>query len=1082
VRPLAELLAELAALDVKLLAEGERLRINAPRGALAPALEAELRARKGELLAALGDGWRGQARLAPVHQAHLAPGPRDGELALSCAQERLLALAALAPQSNAYNIAAAFRLVGKLDVAALERSLAAVEERHEVLRTAYSSGPCIAPAAPGTLPITDWSGLPEARRGARAAEEVACFARRPFDLARGPVWRCTLLRLAERDHVLALAVHHVAFDGQSKDVLLADIAALYAAFARGEPADLAPLPVQYVDFAAWQRRWLEGDGARRQLAYWEAQLGGGLGELVLPADRARARHAGARGPAASHARFELPPALAARLSALSREQDASLFHTLLAGFHALLFAYTAQEDQVLCSPVAGRGPRELEGLIGCFNNLVAIRSDLSRDPSFRALLGRVRSASLAAYENQDLPFQRVAELPCLARTPLARALFSLRYDPRQTLQLAGLESTPFTLRKETPDFDLAMYVEVRRDGLGGILEYDTRLFEESTVSGLLARYRELLERAVDGPDRPLSELAPLCVEPARVARLLEAHAQVQEAVVVGRGRAHPGVAYVVPSQEDVPSADALREHAAQRLPHYAVPAAFVPLDALPRTPDGGVDRAALAGPRRGEHPIRFAPAEDRPTRSRVPPRTALEKALAELWTEVLWLDREVGIEDDFFELGGHSLLAAALFAKIEERLGRPLPIGALRELGTVARLAGFLERAEEERAVASPGARAPAGAASGLAPEILRGLVAHTTGWKGERAGPEALVFGLNTRGSRQPLFWCCQGLNEFTQLSEHLGEDQPLYAMRSGHRVMQKTPENIAALAAHYAGEIRAVQARGPYLLGGNCQAGAIALQIARRMRAEGREVTLLCMMEKFVPDDYAGRVAFLFANPGARSPYRYFRDPALGWRKYYTGGFALHRLRGDHGQLFREPNVQVLAAELTAAIAAAQRAPQEPRASDEPPAARWQMLPERAYRARIGALARVPLRVPAGAPLALRVRVQNQSPETWAPTERSGIVLANRWLDGAGRTARWLDGQARLAAALGPGQSVELRLEMAAPGEPGDHVLELDMVDEGVAWFGEKGSAVQHVPVVVQVPRPSLLRRLAGRFSGAR
>src|SRR5690606_8192056 len=318
----------------------------------------------------------------------IVPVPRDqAELPLSFSQQRLWFLYRLEPESTAYNISGAVRLRGTLDTDALERSFSEVVRRHESLRTTFheiDGRPVqrIHAPTPFALPVTDLSGLPSEEREAEARRRAAEEAGRPFDLEQGPLFRAALLRLAEDEHVLLLGMHHIVSDGWSFGVLTRELGTLYRAFTSGEPSPLEDFEVQYADFAAWQRGWLQGRTLQRQIDYWVRQLDG-LATLQLPTDRPRPPVQTYNGDAVA---LSLPTELARALGRLSRQESASLFMTLLAAFKVLLARYSAQDDIVVGSPIAGRNRAEIEHLIGFFLNSLVLRTDLSGEPSFRELL------------------------------------------------------------------------------------------------------------------------------------------------------------------------------------------------------------------------------------------------------------------------------------------------------------------------------------------------------------------------------------------------------------------------------------------------------------------------------------------------------------------------------------------------------------------------------------------------------------------------------------------------------------------------------------------------------------------------
>ncbi|HEX8349346.1 MAG TPA: condensation domain-containing protein, partial [Hymenobacter sp.] len=341
----------------------------------------------------------------------LLPVSREGELLLSFAQARLWFLEQLEPGSGAYNIPAAVRLTGSLDVATLEQSLNEIVQRHEALRTTFRmvSGETIqviAPVKALTLQLVDLRDLPEATQEASVERLATESAQQPFDLAIGPLLRAKLLHLNEAEHVLLLTMHHIVSDGWSMGVMIRELAALYEAFSTGKPSPLPQLPIQYADFAHWQRQWLQGEVLAAQLSYWQQQLAGAQTVLELPTDRPRPTVQTFRGATQFLA---LPEPLSQKLKSLSQRSGVTLFMTILAAFQTLLYRYTGQEDICIGSPIANRNRSETEGLIGFFVNTLVLRTDMSENPSFQELLGRVREVALGAYAHQDLPFEQLVE-------------------------------------------------------------------------------------------------------------------------------------------------------------------------------------------------------------------------------------------------------------------------------------------------------------------------------------------------------------------------------------------------------------------------------------------------------------------------------------------------------------------------------------------------------------------------------------------------------------------------------------------------------------------------------------------------
>jgi amino acid adenylation domain-containing protein/non-ribosomal peptide synthase protein (TIGR01720 family) len=445
---------------------------------------------------------------------------RDGALQLSFAQQRLWFLDQWEPESPFYNIFAPVRLKGQLNGRALERTLSEIVRRHEILRTTFSAVEgrpiqVIAPAGSISLPMIDLSELPPPLREAEAQRVAAAEARRPFDLAKGPLLRSLLLRLDEDEQVALLTMHHIVSDGWSAGILIREVAALYAAFLQGQPSPLAELSVQYADFAEWQRKWLQGEVLEKQLSYWKRKLGGALPVLQLPTDRPRPVVQRFRG---AHESLALSADLSAAIRAMSQREGVTLFMTLLAAFKTLLYRYSGQDDIIVGSPIANRNRSEIEELVGFFVNTLVLRTDLSGNPSFRKLLDRVREVALEASTHQDLPFEKlVDELRLerdLSRTPLFQVVFVLQNAPRQALELPGLTITPLQVEGETAKFDLILGITDAEQGLMVQVEYNTDLFNEDSITRMLGHYQTLLEGIVTNPDQCLSNL-PLLTEAER---------------------------------------------------------------------------------------------------------------------------------------------------------------------------------------------------------------------------------------------------------------------------------------------------------------------------------------------------------------------------------------------------------------------------------------------------------------------------------------------------------------------------------------------------------------------------------------
>jgi len=459
----------------------------------------------------------------------IVPLARDGALPpLSFSQQRLWFLDQLEPGSSAYNLAGALRLAGPLDAAALGRVLDEIVRRHESLRTTFADvegTPAQVAAAPALfpLPAVDLTGLPPGAREAEAARVAAAEAGRPFDLHRGPLLRMTLLRLGDGEHALVTVMHHIVSDGWSLGVLARELGALYRAFAAGEPSPLPELPVQYADFAAWQRRWLDGPALEAQLAWWTRHLAGAPPVLELPLDRPHPPVWSHRGGGVS---LPLGRGLEEGLEAAARRLAVTPFMVLFGGFAALLSRYGGQTDLVVGTPIANRGRAELEDLIGFFVNTLALRVDLAGDPSFDEIAGRVREVALGAYAHQEIPFERLVEElrpdRDLSHSPVFQVTLALQNLPASSLDLAGLTLSPLELDAGRAQFDLSLSLLPQPDegGLLARLDYAADLFDAATVQRLLGNFQRFLEGVAADSSLPLSEL-PLMGEEERRQVLTE---------------------------------------------------------------------------------------------------------------------------------------------------------------------------------------------------------------------------------------------------------------------------------------------------------------------------------------------------------------------------------------------------------------------------------------------------------------------------------------------------------------------------------------------------------------------------------
>jgi amino acid adenylation domain-containing protein len=501
---------------------------------------------------------------------------------LSFYQQGLWVLSQLMPGTSLYHVPKVVRLAGKLDVAALKRTLDYLVERHESLRTSFATTDgvpmqVVSKRLELELPIVALSELGEPERESETQRLLREEVRRPFDLVQGPLIRALLLRLGEQEHILLITLHHIITDGWSIGVMHREFMALYEAFASGQPSPLPELKIQYPDYAVWHRQWFKGEVYESQLAYWKNQFKTLPPALELPTDHARPliqAHKAFRG---SKRKLTLSRELTQKLRELCQKEESTLFMALLAAYQVLLHRYSGEEDIVVGSPIAGRCLAETEGLIGLFVNALALRVDLSGNPSFRELLARVKEVALGAYAHQDLPFETlVKELQpdrTLARNPLFQVMFVLQSEPIPTLELPGLTVSQVQVDNVVANFDLTLDAIERNDQLECLFESNADLFDDDRITRLLGHFQNLLEGIVAKPQTRLSDL-PLLSESERHQLLVEwndtrsdypAQSSVQ-ALFEEQARAMPEATALMFGDETVSYAELNRR--ANQMAHY----------------------------------------------------------------------------------------------------------------------------------------------------------------------------------------------------------------------------------------------------------------------------------------------------------------------------------------------------------------------------------------------------------------------------------------------------------------------------------------------------------------------------------
>ena len=498
-----ELLALLNKQGITLSVEGSDLRISAPKGSLTEEFRQQLVSHKAELvtlLAGVGD----QSKAPDASSIE----PADGEPVLSFAQERLWFLDQLDPGSTLYNIPTAVRLDGQINLQALQRSINGMVQRHATLRTSYSTEnrePVIRVEndCKVAVQIADLQD--------RSEEQLQLILTRlcnqPFELDKAPLLRAHVMRTGEATHILLLVVHHIASDGWSLGIFMRELAAMYAAAVNNEAPKLPALPVQYSDYAAWQRRTLTGAELERELDYWRTRLAGAPAMLELPADRPRPATPSQKGAWETEL---FPRALLDALEKLARDNGSTLYMVLLTAFNALLYRYTRQQDLVVGTPVAGRLHTETEALIGLFVNSVVIRSELDDELSFIDLLQQIQDTSLDALAHQALPFEKLVEELQPERdasySPIFQVLFNLQSREQELVNFAGLHVSPVIADPGTAKFDLNVLMEDKADGLAAWFEYSTDLFDAATIQRMLGHFHKILDAIVAEPTTKLARL------------------------------------------------------------------------------------------------------------------------------------------------------------------------------------------------------------------------------------------------------------------------------------------------------------------------------------------------------------------------------------------------------------------------------------------------------------------------------------------------------------------------------------------------------------------------------------------------
>ena len=826
------------------------------------------------------DFWRAiRTAMAAQNQAPtLVSVDRAAHLPLSFGQERLWLLEKLRPDSGLYNLPYTFQLLGPLDPIALGQSLAEILKRHEVLRTAFTEVEgqpvqVITPDLRAPLRILDLQTVPINRQETATIQLVSQEIEHPFDLNCAPLLRTVLIILNEQTHILSVCVHHIIFDGWSEGVFFQELAALYHAFRHNQPSPLSNLSVQYVDFAVWQRNWLQSDALTPSLNYWKQQLAG-CSPAYLPTDYASTPSTSLPG---NRQTLTLSIHLTDSLKAFSQQAGTTLFTTLLAAFQTLLYRYVEQDEILVCSPIAGRNRADIQPLIGYFNNILPLRCNLSGNPSFREFLDRVRSVTLSAFEHQDTPFQELGNLPDVSLVALSRVLFALLNTQNQPLQLSGLTVKPIHLPRKTADFDLSCFWEEKEEQLIAALEYRTDLFDHPTISEILGNYQALLEAVVADANQSLSSLPLIVPVKVRQAPIPLAHP-------------HPAASVNVPPQTDIERQMAEIWRDVLRSPSVGLTDNFFEL--------GGTSLLAL----RLFNQIQQTFGVNFPlvTLLQAPTVQQLSKVLQPEAAPISWSPlvalQPQGSKPPFFcvsGLGGNVLY----FRDLAHCLGTDQPFYGLQAhglngedtpLATIEEMATFYIQAIRSHQPEGPYFIGGHSFGGMVAFEIARQLVAQ-----GQKV---ALLAIIDRQGPRlvfnsKPTVWdrMMLKLNNLAEMDRH---DQLAYLKKE-----------IVDKVTHFGGKLFPTLTQRRL-----AHRPKSTVDIIRRANWKA--------LERYEPDVYPGRLTVFLAKIKRIQAHC---DPQFGWGGMALEGVEVQEIPGNHTGILKEPSVQVLAEKLAICIDAA-------------------------------------------------------------------------------------------------------------------------------------------------------------------
>jgi thioesterase domain-containing protein/NRPS condensation-like uncharacterized protein/acyl carrier protein len=631
IKTLDNLLLKLRQLEIKLWLEGDILRCKASdKNVLTPSLISEIKAYKQDIIAFLKAATKTtKPSLSKVAISQYYP--------LSFAQKRFWLEEQFNPGQPVSNVPLAYRFNGSLDLNILQKCLKEIIQRQEILRANFhyvDGEPCqsIGLELPLILPIEDLSQISLAQRESKAQHLASIEAQQPFDLVCEPLFRFRLLQLGRDEHILLLNMHHIICDGWSSEVFFQELTALYAAFSVNKPSPLPELPIQYVDFAHWQRQWMNDRILDSQLKYWKQQLAGNLPFLQLPIAHPRPFLQTNQGKVQ---REMLSAALTEKLKAFSQQSGATLSMILLAAFKVLIYRYSGQEDLIVGLPIAGRTQVEVESLIGLFVNTLVIRTNLSSNLTFNKFLEQVRLRSLEAYENQDVPFDKLVEelKPDRRYSPIFQMMFAMNppwtKGATRELEKISISSTFGYVHTGMAKFDLSLIMRDTGQGLRVSIEYNTDLFDDSTITSMLGHFQTLLEGIVANPNIQIVSIPFLSST----------------------------------DKEEIWLRTKIEQNG-----------------------DETINYPMLSNSNK---------LEVKSSSSHVASDDQIEQQLVQIWGDMLGI-KEIGIKDNFFDLGGHSLLAVRLFVRIEQVLGTKLPVSTILQSSTIELLANSLHQEEAE--------------------------------------------------------------------------------------------------------------------------------------------------------------------------------------------------------------------------------------------------------------------------------------------------------------------------------------------------------------------------------------------------